>query len=31
LEDDLSYRSSAPISGTDTPTARSLDQQPEPL
>jgi hypothetical protein len=24
LEDDLSYRSSAPNSGTDTPTTRSL-------
>jgi len=24
LEDDLSYRSSAPITGTDTPNARSL-------
>jgi len=31
LEDGLSYRSSAPISGTDTPTDEILDQRPTPV
>jgi hypothetical protein len=30
LEDDLSYRSSAPTSGTDTPN-KILDRKPDPL
>lgn len=31
LEDDLSYRSSAPITSTDTPSIKILDHTRQPL